>query len=125
MNGYTTTNRSIGNSLLAFVGGMVVWALFGDRIKDKVGSNKTFQELRSKVMDQANKVTDMTESRYNQIVDEVSATYSKAKGISQNELQDLIADLKLHWLKIKDRWKNPDSPQQVQRIADDEFGANV
>jgi hypothetical protein len=112
MNGYISSNRSAGNTLLAFLGGMVVWAVFGDRIKAKVNENKTYQELKDRVMNKVDTLSEMTEDKYYQIVDEVSSGYSKAKGISQNELLDLISDLRMHWAKIKDRWNQP-PPQKL------------
>ncbi|HYC79509.1 MAG TPA: hypothetical protein VEC17_00610 [Candidatus Binatia bacterium] len=120
MTSYTTTNRAVGSAFLAFLGGAVVWAVFGDRIKEKLNQNETYRELKDKVMSRVNQLSDMTESRYHQIVDETSGMYAKAKGISQNELQDMVNDLKFHWAKIKDRW-NQQPPQQQppqQKIAD-------
>ncbi len=98
-----------GGAVLGFVGGMVVWALFGEKIKKKVNESKAYQEMKSQVLDRTNAFRDMTQTRYNQIVDEVSSAYGKAKGISQNELQDMVSDLKFHWARIKDRWKDPPS----------------
>jgi hypothetical protein len=113
MNGYSSYNRGmgagagLGGAFLGFVGGMVVWAMFGDRIKQRLNENKAYQEMKAQIMDKASSMKDMTESRYNQLVDEVSGMYAKTKGIQQNELNDLVSDLKIHWARIKDRWNEP------------------
>ncbi|MBX4187517.1 MAG: hypothetical protein KW793_00050 [Candidatus Doudnabacteria bacterium] len=113
MNTYSmnrgVSGSGIGGALLGFVGGVVVWALFGDRIKQKVNQSRAYQEMKAEVMDKVSSVKEMSQTRYNQIVDEVSAVYSKAKGIRQNELNDLVSDLKFHWARIKDRWNEPPS----------------
>lgn len=119
MNGYySTSNRGmagasgLGGVLLGMVGGMVVWALFGDKIRQRVNQSRAYQDMKSEVMNRVGSVKGMTQARYNQIVDEVSGMYGKAKGIQQNELNDLVSDLKFHWARIKDRWKEPPSNNQ-------------
>jgi hypothetical protein len=88
---------------------MVVWAMFGDKIKQRVNENRSYQEMKSQIMGKLESAKEMTEAKYFQIVDEVSSTYSKAKGISQHELSDMVSDLKFHWARIKDRWNEPPS----------------
>jgi hypothetical protein len=107
MTSYTTTNRAMGNALLAFIGGAVLWAVFGNRVKERLSHNQTYAEMKDRVMNKVNQLSDMTETRYHQIVDEIGSTYSKTKDISDNELKDVIRDLKFHWARIKDRWNNP------------------
>ncbi len=97
-------SNTIGVSLLAFVAGAVVWSVFGNRIKRKLEDSKDFQDLKKQVMDQASQITDITKERYDQIVEEVVNNYSKVRRISQNELMDLVADLKTHWMRMKRAW---------------------
>jgi hypothetical protein len=107
MNGYYNESKGLGLGVLGFLSGMVVWALFGDKIKQKVNESRAYQEMKAEIMEKANSVRNMTETQYHKIVDEVSATYAKANNIRHNEIRDLVSDLKFHWARIKDRWNEP------------------
>ncbi|HEV8601561.1 MAG TPA: hypothetical protein VGQ87_03125 [Patescibacteria group bacterium] len=101
-------NENRGTNLLAFVGGILVWAAFGPKIKRTLSNSKALQALKAEVDEEVSKIKDITQNRYNEIVDQISDKYGKLKGISKNELQDLIADLKDNWFRIKTAW-NRDS----------------
>src|SRR3989338_2819536 len=85
------------NSLAAFVGGAIVWALFGEKIKSRVSESKLWQDMKREVTDEALRIKNLTQDGYNRIVDEVADKYSRVKGISRHELTDLVDDLKVHW----------------------------
>lgn len=108
MNGYSRTHSgsTLGTGILAFLGGVVVWALWGDKISRKVKENQDFQWLKGEIENRAFKVRDLTKEKYDQIVDEVSENYSKIKGITNHELKDVVDDLKTHWHRIKLAWKD-------------------
>jgi hypothetical protein len=110
---------SIGGTLLAFIGGAVAWALFGPKIKQRVNQNPQYQELKREIEGRVSQMRDLTREKYDQVVDEVTSTYSKARGISQNELRDLAADLKMHWSRIKSAWSNPQPPRDNLPPASD------
>lgn len=101
---YVHRSNLLGTGLLAFIAGAAAWALFGRRVKDKISQNPEFQDLKREVYDRASQITDLTQDKYNTIVDEVSSNYAQAKGISQNELRDLVSDLKWHWKRIRSAW---------------------
>ena len=44
---------------------------------------------------------ELTEENYNKIVDGVVAKYSKLKTTTEDEIQDLVKDMKGHWKNIK------------------------
>jgi hypothetical protein len=44
---------------------------------------------------------ELTEENYNKIVDGVAAKYSKVKTVTQDEVSDLLKDMKGHWKNIK------------------------
>jgi hypothetical protein len=121
INMYHSHSNGVGKLLLGFVGGAIVWALFGDKIKQKANENQTFQDMKSQVMDKVERYKDLTQTKYNQVVDEISETYAKAKGISNHELRDLASDLKLHWAKIKHRWNEPPNAGMQSSTERDEF----
>jgi len=101
-------NEIKGSNLLAFIGGMLVWAAFGPKIKRTLSNSRALQALKAEIDVEVSKIKDITQSRYNEIVDQITDKYGKLKGISNNELQDLIADLKNNWFRIKTAW-NRDS----------------
>jgi hypothetical protein len=85
--------RSTSTSFLAFLAGAAAWAVFGSKIREAVSENEDVKEMK-----------DSSREMYDQIVDEVTDQYARAKGISQNELKDLAHDLKSHWYRIKKAW---------------------
>ena len=124
MNYYSRTNGSIGNVFLAFIGGAVAWALFGPKIKQRREQNEDWQNLKREVEGRASQVKGITQEKYNQIVDEASRTYAKARGISQHEMADLVSDLKMHWNRIKTAWRNDQTKPPMQMGSGPDEGAN-
>ena len=95
---------SLGTGILAFAAGMVVWALWGKKIKERVNQSRAWQEIKSEVEAEALRTKGLTQDAYNRIVDEVTNRYQRVKGISNHEMKDLVSDLRIHWLRIKDAW---------------------
>jgi uncharacterized protein YpuA (DUF1002 family) len=112
---YTENKGSLfGTAFFAFIAGALTWAFFGDKIKNRINQNQTWNELKHKVEDQARKTKDLTQSQYERIVDTTAQNYGKIKNISQHELRDLVSDLKLHWHRIRDAWS-----KDINRTSDD------
>ena len=82
--------KQSGSGLIAFLAGIAVWAIFGDKIKQKV--NEKLEEKEE------------WKASYDKMVDDTMDKYAKIKGISKNELTDLADELKVHWKKIKIAW---------------------
>ena len=101
---YVHKSNVVGAGILAFIAGAAAWAVFGKKITDEMQSNPDIKRLKKQIMNKASQIKDITQEKYDQIVQEVTDTYGKAKGISQNELADLAEDLKMHWAKIKNAW---------------------
>jgi len=101
---YVHKSNVVGAGILAFIAGAAVWALFGKKITDEVSTNPDFKRLKRQVMNKASQIKDISQEKYDQIVEEVTDAYSRARGISQKELADLVTDLKMHWSKIKNAW---------------------
>jgi hypothetical protein len=103
---YVHRNNMWGASLFAFLAGMAAWAVFGTKAKERLNESKHFKELRNQVMDKTSEISDLTREKYDEVVDEIADKYGVAKGISKHELVDLVDDLKMHWKRIRDAWKN-------------------
>lgn len=58
-------------------------------------------KMKADVMDQIEKLKDVTEESYSMVIDQVAEKYSKVKNIDLSELDALKADLKKHWKNIK------------------------
>jgi len=98
-------NNLLGAGILGFLAGTLVWSVFGKKIKEKIKENPQFREIKKEVYDKASQISDLTQEKYEEVVDEVSRNYGKLKGVSENEFQDLMEDLKTHWWRIKTAWK--------------------
>jgi hypothetical protein len=103
-NNYIHRSNAVGASILAFLAGAAVWAIFGNKVKDKINNSPRFQEMKDQVYKKASEVQDLTREKYDQIVDEVSDKYARLQGISKHELVDLVDDLKMHWGRMKRAW---------------------
>lgn len=102
---YVHRNNLIGTGIAAFILGAAAWAFFNESYKGNF-SRADMGRLKRQVYEKASEISDITQDKYNEIVDEVANKYAQAKGISQNELHDLIADLQWHWRRIKSSWQN-------------------
>ena len=103
---YVHKSNVVGAGIVAFLAGIAAWEIFGKSVKDKVSSTGQFRDIKKQVYDRASKISDLTQEKYDEIVDDVTNKYAQAKGISQNELADLVDDLKWHWKRIKSSWEN-------------------
>lgn len=97
-------NNSLGVGILAFMAGALAWSVLGKPVREELDENDDFKNLKKLVTKKVLKISDLTQEKYDQIVDEVTDKYGRARDISQNELQDLADDLKVHWNRIKRAW---------------------
>ncbi len=58
-------------------------------------------KMKGEVMDRMEKMEDVSEGAYNNIVDTVARSYQGIKNIDKSEVKELADDLKKHWSKIK------------------------
>src|SRR6185503_21074267 len=101
---YVHKNNLLGVGVLAFIAGIATWALVGKRVTSELNKNPEFRDLKKQVYKKASEISDLTREKYDALVEEVSQNYAKMKGISENELVNLVDDLKMHWGKIKGAW---------------------
>jgi gas vesicle protein len=64
--------------------------------------------MNDELQDRLDETRDLTQSKYNEIVDELNRKYGKARDIKDRELEEFTRDLKSRWERIKDRWQNDD-----------------
>ena len=57
-------------------------------------------KMKGEIIEKFEKVKEVTEPIYQEIVDEVSKKYSKLKNIDREELEAVVEDLKKNWKKI-------------------------
>ncbi len=58
-------------------------------------------KAKAEVLEKLEKAKDLTEGNYHEIIDAVSAKYSKAKDITPEDIAGFAKDLKKHWKDIK------------------------
>src|SRR5688572_32605476 len=54
------------------------------------------EKMKKEVADKFKKMKHVTEPIYHKVLDEVSVKYAKAKNISREEVDEVVADLKKH-----------------------------
>jgi len=62
-------------------------------------------QMTDDIRERSQHMHDLTQEKYNQIVDAVSHKYRNMQNIKDSEIDDLTADLKKRWERIKDEWK--------------------
>jgi hypothetical protein len=93
----------LGFAALAAAG---AYFLFGT----KAGAKKRRQlkgwtlKMKGEVLERVENMREVTEDKYNQVIDEVKAHYAGLKNINRDELDEVVDDLKLHWESVKDKF---------------------
>ncbi|MCU0653079.1 MAG: YtxH domain-containing protein [Candidatus Pacebacteria bacterium] len=78
-----------------FAAGMIVMLLLSPKMRGKAG--QWASDMRDEIMKRAKETKDITQEKYNQIVDEASSRYGTMKDVSRRELSQLMYELKSHW----------------------------
>lgn len=77
------------------------YLLFGPKGKENRKMISGFAvKMKGEIIEKFEKVKEVTEPIYQQIVSEVSEKYSKLKNIDKEELEKVVEDLKQNWSKI-------------------------
>lgn len=95
--------RNSTNPVL-FLAGLALGAILAPVVKRKFDNSGKWQDIKDKAHDTYDRTRDAGQNIYDQMVDEVTDKYARAKGISKHELTDLVDDLKMHWGRIKQAW---------------------
>ena len=88
----------------SFAAGAVTMLLLSRKERCKAG--QWADKMRDEVTREAQKTKDLTEEKFNQIVDGIRPQYEAMKNVGSEELNDLVDELKLHWKNISQEAKN-------------------
>ena len=58
-------------------------------------------KAKGEVLEKIEKLKDISEEEYNNVIDIVSAKYSKIKSIDEKDVQNMMNDLRKHWKNIQ------------------------
>jgi gas vesicle protein len=97
----------VGAGVVGFLIGAMV-GVFGAPKDGDENRKEFFDWMRETSADLNEKVsgaTEMTQEKYDDMVDMVTSKYGKAKKIKDTDLQDFAKELKAHWKKVKKDWK--------------------
>ena len=93
-----STGTIIGAGLgLAAAAAAIILAT-SPKLRKKV--SKWATDMREDVAGRLKDAQDLTQEKYNQIIDEVKPKYEALKDVSTSELNDFVDELKSHWNKI-------------------------
>jgi uncharacterized protein YoxC len=87
-----------------FALGAVTMMLCSRRTRQK--ACRWTDEMREEVMRQTRETKDITQEKYNQIVDDIRYRYETMKDVSSREMSGLINELKAHWKNISQEVKS-------------------
>jgi gas vesicle protein len=101
--------KIIAGFALGTIAGIIGGILFAPKkgeetrkeIKNKIDKNKFTQEVIKKT----EKLTEITKEKYSEIIEEVSGFYKKAKKIKEENLKEIVDELKNRWPEISKKLK--------------------
>lgn len=71
-----------------------------DRKKAAKQIKNWMAEMQKEIAEKVKKVQDLTQEKYDQIVDEVKPKYKALKDVSESELSTFADEMKSHWKNI-------------------------
>lgn len=90
---------AVGAGIAALsVAGYVLFGPEGKKNRKKIKGWAV--KMKGEIIEKFEEMKEVTEPMYHKVVDEISAKYAKAKGISQEEVKEVVTDLKKHWKMI-------------------------
>ncbi|HVU75570.1 MAG TPA: hypothetical protein VHD38_01895 [Candidatus Paceibacterota bacterium] len=106
---YAHRHEHSGNSLLAFVAGAATalaagaYFLYGpDGKAHKRSLDRGMERLRRELLSRMNEVSDITQEKYDDVVDDMLKTYGLAKRLGKDRAAKLATMLKNRWEEMKD-----------------------
>lgn len=54
-------------------------------------------KMKGEMIEKFEQMKEVTEPMYHKVVDEISAKYAKTKGVTKEEIDETVAELKKHW----------------------------
>lgn len=108
----------IGASLAALAG--TAYFLLGPNGKKNQKHTKAWAlKMKSDVVEKLEKVRDITEPIYNEIIDSIAIKYEKLGKVDVTEIKELVKDLKKHWktISLEAQASNTDVKKSVAKVA--------
>ncbi len=101
-------NNTLGAGLLGLGVGLLVGLFISPRSgqENREAVTNWATNMRDELNRRLRYTKDLTQMKYNQMVDQLGDKYRRLQGIKENELDDLVADLKMRWDRIKDEWNS-------------------
>lgn len=109
---------SVGLAAAAAAAAAGAYFLYGkDGVKNRKAVKGWMLKARGEVIDKMEKLENVSEDKYREIVDTVIRGYKSAKNASPAELAAAAAELKGHWNSIKKTIKKASKPKAKPRKA--------
>lgn len=101
-------NNSHAGAIIAGIAGLTAAAVGGyylyghkDAAKNRAKVKSWMLKAKGEVLEELEKVQDVTESAYDKAVDTVARKYRELKDIDADELEAFISEMRGHWTGIK------------------------
>ncbi|MEI6420345.1 MAG: hypothetical protein WCO30_01805 [bacterium] len=109
----TKKNSNVGGKVVLGLAALAAGAagayfLYGTKEGAKAKKNVKAWTLKLKgdVIDKMEKMKDVTEGGYNEVIDLVHKKYAGVKNIDPEELNKVVGEMKKHWKNIKKEFKD-------------------
>lgn len=93
-----SAGKIIGAGLGLAAAAAAVLLATSPKLRKKV--SRWAEDMKEDVAGRLKDAQDLTQEKYNEIIDEVKPKYEKLKDVSTSELNDFVSELKSHWKKI-------------------------
>lgn len=74
-------------------------------------------KAKGEVLEKLEKVEDLNEEKYHEIVDTVAEKYKKLKHVDTEEVEQMVKELKGHWMKMKKQVETDVKKQEKKKPA--------
>ena len=110
-------HKAFSAGIIGLAIGTIIGLLFSPRSgrKNRMMAKDWMRKMHDEVDHRVHETKDMTETKYNTMVDEVAKKYSMSKDIAGTELEDFVKDLKMRWGRIKHRWQEASEYRDNER----------
>ncbi|MBU4129132.1 YtxH domain-containing protein [Patescibacteria group bacterium] len=106
-----TKMNSVKKIITAGILGIVAGAIAGVLLTPKAGKalrkdlKKVYLKISQEVVKDAKKMKNLTQEGYEELVDKISDVYRKAKKVKDEDLEEIVKDLKKRWSEIAKKLK--------------------
>lgn len=107
----TKKKGSVKEIVAAGILGAVAGVLAGVLLVPKRGKKfqkdlkNVYRKISEELVKNAKKMKDLTQEGYEELVDKISDVYGKTKEVREEDLKNIVKDLKSRWLEISKKLK--------------------